>query len=300
MASVSPVPRGPGSGEEAVSTADKLTIPGEERLSAQLRQAARAGTLGQAVILSGQGDLLRAARFAAAAMECQGEDPPCGVCPACRKVLRDIHPDVITVRDPDHKNIAVEVLRSVRADAYILPNEGRRKVYLFPDCALLDPKAQNVLLKVLEEGPPHAAFLFCAENSAQLLPTIRSRCVEWRLSPPPLSASVDSDARRLCELLCDGRAADMAAFWTGLENSRIEREALGRLLSDTRDLLCAALALSWGAGGSGDPLLRRLADTMGRRRLSALADTLGDFARQCGYNVGVGHLTGALAAELID
>ena len=39
---------------------------------------------------------------------------------------------------------------------------------------------------------------------------------------------------------------------------------------------------------------------MGRRRLSALADTLGDFARQCGYNVGVGHLTGALAAEMTD
>lgn len=144
-------------------------------------------------------------RFAAAAMECQGDDPPCGVCPACRKVLRDIHPDVITVRDPDHKNIAIEVLRSVRSDAYILPNEGRRKIYLFPDCALLDPKGQNVLLKVLEEGPPHAAFLFCAESSALLLPTIRSRCVEWRLSPPSQSSAADSDARQLCELLCAGK-----------------------------------------------------------------------------------------------
>ena len=40
----------------------------------------------------------------------------------------------------------MEVLRSVRADAYILPNEGRRKVYLFPDCALLDPKAADAAL----------------------------------------------------------------------------------------------------------------------------------------------------------
>lgn len=135
----------------------------------------------------------------------RGDNPPCGVCPACRKVLRDIHPDVITVRDPDHKNIAIEVLRSVRSDAYILPNEGRRKIYLFPDCALLDPKGQNVLLKVLEEGPPHAAFLFCAESSALLLPTIRSRCVEWRLSPPSQSSAADSDARQLCELLCTGK-----------------------------------------------------------------------------------------------
>lgn len=230
-------------------------------------------------------------------MECEGDDPPCGVCPACRKVLRDIHPDVITVRDPDHKNIAIEVLRSVRSDAYILPNEGRRKIYLFPDCALLDPKGQNVLLKVLEEGPPHAAFLFCAESNALLLPTIRSRCVEWRLSPPSQSSAADSDARQLCELLCTGKAADMAAFFARLENSKIEREALRLLLSDARDLVCAALAVSCGGSGN-DPLLRQLVDRLGRRRLSVLADTLGDFIRQCGYNVGVGHLTGALTVAL--
>ena len=52
-------------------------------------------------------------------------------------------------------------------------------------------------------------------------------------------------------------------------------------------------------GGSGnDPLLRQLVDRLGRRRLSVLADTLGDFIRQCGYNVGVGHLTGALTVAL--
>ena len=279
--------------------AEELTIPGQEQLAAQLRAAARAGTLGQAVILSGQGDLARAARFAAAAMECQGDDPPCGLCPACRKVLRDIHPDVITVRDPDHKSIAIDVLRAVRSDAYILPNEGKRKVYLFPDCALLDPKGQNVLLKVLEEGPPHAAFLFCAESSALLLPTIRSRSVEWRLAPPPPERSAgDRDARRLCELLCRGRAADLAAFCAQLENSKIDRDSLRHLLSDARDLICAALALSFGGGDWGDGLVRQLTDTLSRRRLSALADILENFIRQCGYNVGVGHLTGALAVAL--
>ena len=82
-----------------------------------------------------------------------------------------------------------------------------------------------------------------------------------------------------------------------LENSKIEREALRLLLSDARDLICAALAQSLGCGGD-DPLLRQLAQVLGPRRLSALADTLGDFIRQCGYNVGVGHLTGALAAAL--
>ena len=42
--------------------------------------------------------------------------------------------------------------------------------------------------------------------------------------------------------------------------------------------------------GAGDALARELAGALGRRRLSAAADVLDGFIRQCGYNVGVGHL----------
>ena len=165
-------------------------------------------------------------------MECEGGDRPCGACAPCRKVLRGIHPDVAVVEDPEHRNVAVEVLRRAAADAYILPNEGRRKVYIFPDCSLLDGKAQNVLLKVVEDGPVHAAFLFCAANSAVLLPTIRSRTAEWKLSPPPETAAEDGQARRLCELICGGRAP---------EGLRVTQDgALRALLSQKdRELLAA-------------------------------------------------------------
>lgn len=285
--------------KERLPLADNLTIPQAPRLAQRIRRAAERGALGQAVILSGQGDLLQAARFVAAAMECQGEDPPCGHCGPCRKVLRDIHPDVITVTDPEHKNISMDVLRSVRSDAYILPNEGKRKIYLFPDCALLDPKVQNVLLKVLEEGPPHAAFLFCAQNSAALLPTIRSRSVEWKLDGGEERAPADADAEQLCRLLCAGKRADLVAFCAQLENGKIKREELQGLLSDTRDLLSGALAACYGAG-AGEELSLRLAEAMGPRRLSAVIEIVETFTRQCGYNIGVGHLTGALAVALTE
>lgn len=276
---------------------ERLTIPGEPRLSQRLREAAGRDALGHALILSGQGDLAAAARFAAAALECEGGDKPCGACAACRKVLRGVHPDVAAVEDREHKNIAVDVLRGVVADAYILPNEGRRKIYLFPDCALLDPKAQNVLLKVLEDGPPHAAFLFCARNSAVLLPTIRSRAVEWKLSPPEGEPAEDGgEARRLCQLLCEGRAEEIAAFCADLETGKTGREELRALLSGARDLLSAGLAASYGAGG--DPLSRQLAARLGRRGISAAAEILDRFIRQCNFNIGVGHLAGGLAVEL--
>lgn len=276
---------------------EQLVIPGQPRLMERIRAAARRDAMPHAIIFSGQGELVSAARFAAAAMECAAAQPPCGVCPACRKVLRDIHPDVITVLDPEHKNLSMETLRSVRSDAYILPNEGRRKIYIFPDCGLLDPKTQNVLLKVLEEGPPHAAFLFCAANSAVLLPTIRSRAAEWKLAGGGEEAQADTAAAQLMAVLCRHDTAELAAFCTGLENGKTGREELQKLLSDARDLASAGLAACYGAG-PGDALSRRLAREMGRRRLAAAAQTLDGFCRQCGYNINVGQLTGALAVAL--
>ena len=279
--------------------ADILTIPEDGRLAARIRDCARTGTLGHAIILSGQGDLLRCARFAAAAMECTGGDAPCGQCPACSKVLRDIHPDVITVTDPDHKNISVDVLRSLRSDAYILPNEGKRKIYIFPDCDLLEPKAQNVLLKVLEEGPAHAAFLFCARNSASLLQTIRSRCVEWKVSATRSALPADEGAGTLGRLIAEGKTGAIAAFCTDLENSKTSREELAQLLSDTRDLMSRALCVSYG-GTADDPLAGELARQLSRRRIARAAEILEQFSRQCAYNINVGHLTGALSVALTE
>lgn len=264
-------------------------------MARHIRDAAARNTLGQAIILSGRGDLVSAARFTAAAMECEGIDRPCGVCGPCRKVLKGIHPDVITVEDPDHKNIAVDILRQAVADAYILPNEGKRKIYLFPDCGLLEPKAQNVLLKVVEEGPPHAAFLFCAENGAVLLPTIRSRAAEWKLTPPP-EADAGESAKRLCTLLCNGKTADIVTFFTDLETGKTGREDLRDMLSGARDLLAKGLAAYYT--GSGDRFSQQLAHGLGKRRIAAFIDILEQFLPQCSYNVGVGHLTGALAVAL--
>ena len=270
---------------------DRLTIPGNGALAALIREAARRGALGQAFLLSGPGDRLAAARFLAAALECGGEAPPCGLCRDCRKVLADVHPDVVTVRDPDHKNLSIDVLRAVRADAYILPNEGRRKVYLFPDSGLLDTRSQNVLLKVLEDGPAHAAFLFCADNSAVLLPTIRSRCVEWKLREEDGDAAGrDGGARRLRELILGRDRLGLAVFFTRLEVEKTGREDLRGLLEDARALLAEDLAGAESRGPApGSPEAARL---------NAAAALLEKYLGQLRYNVNVGHVAGALSVGL--
>ena len=269
----------------------------------RIRAAAARGALSHALLFTGPGDRLAAARFAASAFQCVGpeRDRPCGVCPACRKVREDIHPDVSAVRDEEHKFIAVDVVREVRRDAYIRPNEGERKVYLFPDCALLTEQDQNVLLKLVEEGPPYAAFVFCAENPAAVLQTLRSRCVELKLQPKaPQGREEDGEGEALCRCLLRRKRGSAAELAVRLEKKKLSRENLSALLERSEALLSRALVLTYGGtAGDGD---RALAEELGKRltktQLVRTIELMKQYRRECGYNVGPGHVLGALAAEL--
>lgn len=269
----------------------------------RIRAAAARGALSHALLFTGPGDRLAAARFAASAFQCVGpeRDRPCGVCPACRKVREDIHPDVSAVRDEEHKFIAVDVVREVRRDAYIRPNEGERKVYLFPDCALLTEQDQNVLLKLVEEGPPYAAFVFCAENPAAVLQTLRSRCVELKLQPKaPQGREEDGEGEALCRCLLRRKRGSAAELAVRLEKKKLSRENLSALLERSEALLSQALVLTYGGtAGEGD---RALAEELGKRltktQLVRTIELMKQYRRECGYNVGPGHVLGALAAEL--
>ena len=268
----------------------------------RIREAAGRGTLSHALLFTGSGDRAGLARYAAAAMECTADrGQPCGVCPACRKVGGDIHPDVITVRDPDHKNIAVDVVRSIRADAYIRPNEGRRKVYLFPDCALLTEQDQNVLLKIVEEGPPYAAFLFCAENPSQVLQTLRSRCVEVKLRPGTEEDGEPSEAAEaLCRAIGSRRRGAVAELAVRLEKKKLDREALSAMLERSRGSFAAALLLLYGQqpGGMDREIAPFLAKNLTKTQIMSTIELLQKYHGECAYNVGPGHVLGALAAEL--
>ena len=268
----------------------------------RIREAAGRGTLSHALLFTGSGDRAGLARYAAAAMECTADrGQPCGVCPACRKVGGDIHPDVITVRDPDHKNIAVDVVRSIRADAYIRPNEGRRKVYLFPDCALLTEQDQNVLLKIVEEGPPYAAFLFCAENPSQVLQTLRSRCVEVKLRPGTEEDGEPSEAAEaLCRAIGSRRRGAVAELAVRLEKKKLDREALAAMLERSRASFAAALLLLYGQqpGEMDREIAPFLAKNLTKTQIMSTIELLQKYHGECAYNVGPGHVLGALAAEL--
>lgn len=71
----------------------------------------------------------------------------------------------------------------IRQEAYILPNDGDKKVYLIPDCDNMTIGAANALLKVLEEPPLHAMFILTASNKSAVPETILSRCLQIEVFP---------------------------------------------------------------------------------------------------------------------
>ena len=267
-------------------------------ITSRIRAFARRGALPHALIISGSGDRAGAARYAAAAMLCTAaQDKPCLQCNQCRKALSGIHPDVLLAEDDEHKNLLVDDIRQLRTQVYIRPNEGARKIVIFPRGEQLTDQDQNLLLKIVEEGPAYAAFLFCVENSAALLPTVRSRCVELKLQAEQETEAPDM---ALLQAFAAGKKGRVTEYLAGLENRKIKREALQTLLQTTWRVCAEALLLQNGKPAA-EPALADgaglMAQSLGRRRLAALTDILHRYALECQYNVGPGHVLGALAAE---
>lgn len=270
-------------------------------LERSIRRASRSGKLPHGVIFSGSGDLLCAARFYAAALQCRQPEAPCLRCSACGKAMRDIHPDIITAAGTDGKDLSVETLRALRSEAFIQPNEGVCKVFIFPDCRRLTVQDQNVLLKLVEDGPAYAAFLFCAEKAAELLPTVRSRCVEFTVRPSVAQEETEllPQAQALLETMAGGEAAGMARTLVGFENGKITRDKLQQVLQQCRT--AAQQALRLGCGVEPEPYFAVWAGPLSRRfnkkQLLKLCEMLGKFAQECEWNVAVGQVLGAMAAE---
>ena len=267
-------------------------LDGNERIKDQLSRQERERGLSHAYIISGPHGSGRhnLARQLTAAMLCTSrEEKPCGHCGPCLKVNKGIHPDVAVVAGPgEGKPITVDQVRQLRADAYIRPNEGERKVYLLEEADQMNPSAQNAMLKLLEEGPAYAAFLLIANNPGGLLQTVRSRCEELALAPAeePEQEETDQERQTLAKKLADAleNAGELELLEAAMAlDSKRGREELSTLLSTLE-------------GELGD----RAARGGDRRRLLKAAELAGELKNAVRLNVNGGQLSGWLCAGMFD
>ena len=250
------------------------------------------GGLSHAYIVTGPSEESRAAlaKRLSAAFVCSSDTGtvPCGVCAGCRKAENGNHPDIITVdRDADKREIRVDRIRAVAGDAAVMPNEAKRKVYLINNADTMNPQAQNALLKTLEEPPSHAAFVLLTENTAALLPTVRSRCMLLTEAPEQVSDAPEygEDAVSFLRAAASGDKMELMRRLFALE--KLDKNEFGAFMLSLRHLAAAGLR--------GEPVCAGVSG----RTFAALSRTLDMAFEFLDRNVGTGHIVGFLMAELI-
>ena len=186
------------------------TLLGNDRLKQNLAESLAKNHISHFYLISGpRGSGKKTlAKLMAQAILCRGKRRPCGTCDACRKLLSGNHPDFITVEDPEHKNVAVKIVRQFREDVFIRPNESDYKIYLFPQD--LGVEGQNALLKILEEPPQYGVFFLLTDNPEKILPTVRSRCTELKMLSLPQQTLCSYLAARFPEASAEDVAAAAA------------------------------------------------------------------------------------------
>lgn len=155
-----------------------------ETFSSQIQTAFNGGRLSHALIFEGSCEETRldAALRLAKAVLCKGNLRPCGVCNSCNKVDSFNHPDLHIIRKPsDSTAIKVDAVRDIRAKALLLPNEGNKSVFIIAEAQLMNPSAQNALLKIFEEPQSHVLFILTCPSKSSLLDTVISRATAYSL-----------------------------------------------------------------------------------------------------------------------
>ena len=163
-------------------------VKGQDQAVKFLKTAMRNGKLSHAYIFAGPqgGGRSLLARNFAKAVNCEDkESAPCDLCLACKKIDKDIHPDVKWIRkDEKSRQIKIREIRKLEREIILKPYEGKYKVFIIEEAELMNIEAANSFLKTLEEPPQNSLLILIAERPKDLPSTIASRCQVIRLRPP--------------------------------------------------------------------------------------------------------------------
>jgi len=179
-------------------------IAGQERAVRLIQRSLARGQLHHAYLLVGKEGVGKElfARLCAQAANCESAlaQRPCGTCASCAAILRGNFPDVFWVRPQSElvkrglvnkgdlesapsREIRVDEVRQLSRRLAFALVRGQRKVAIVSPAEALNERAQNALLKTLEEPPPQTTFFLITSQPDELLPTVRSRCARLMLAP---------------------------------------------------------------------------------------------------------------------
>ena len=162
-------------------------IVGHEDIVKHFKSSIELGKISHAYILNGEKGVGKKtlAFVVSKSLQCEtGEPDPCGKCKSCLQVESGNQPDIIWIKHEKPNVITVDEIRAqVVNDVSLKPYSSRYKIYIIPDAQMMNPAAQNALLKTLEEPPEYTIIILLTSNLDKMLPTIISRCLVLNFKP---------------------------------------------------------------------------------------------------------------------
>jgi DNA polymerase III subunit delta' len=150
-----------------------------------------------------------------------------------------IVPDPVRLKTPVARPmIRVGQLRAVQRAAYFQP-EGKRRVFILDGADTMRWNDADLFLKILEEPPLTATLILLANTPDAVLPTIRSRCLQFHFAPVPTTTIEEflkdrrpgkPAERKLAAQLSDGSPG--AALTIDLTESQRIRRSLLQLITN--------------------------------------------------------------------
>ncbi|MDW2239259.1 DNA polymerase III subunit delta', partial [Vibrio sp. 1565-1] len=124
--------------------------------------------------------------FFSHALLCQNySSEACGFCHSCQLTKSQSHPDLHWIRpEKEGKAITVDQIRACNRLAHESSQLNGYRLFVIEPADAMNESASNALLKTLEEPGEKCLFLLVTHNQERLLPTIRSRCQHWVVTPP--------------------------------------------------------------------------------------------------------------------
>ncbi len=251
------------------------SLVGNSRAVQVLQRSLESGGARHAYLFAGpeQTGRATAAKLLAQALNCLGEDRPCGECTQCRRIAEGIHSDVQTVSvgiNEDgavRRDISVEQMRDVERAIALAPYEGQVRVVIIDPAEKMNDAAQNAFLKSLEEPPPHVVFILITADASGLLETVRSRCATVPFTLVPTSEMEQA----LRERGVEGEQALLAGLAGGRPGWAFAAAGEKRFLESRRELLDQARALPGMDLADRFDLSYSLAEAFKKDREKALA-----------------------------
>lgn len=214
-------------------------IIGHEDIVKHFKSSIELGKVSHAYILNGEKGAGKRtlAKVVAKTLQCEtGEQDPCGTCHSCIQAESGNQPDIIWVNHEKPNVISVdEIRKQVVNDIDLKPYSSKYKIYIIPDAQLMNPQAQNALLKTLEEPPEYAIILLLTNNVDKFLPTILSRCIVLNFKPVEqlqmmeylvTQLGLDQEKARFCTDFAQGNLGKAVRLAISQDYNEIREESI--------------------------------------------------------------------------